>query len=535
MSKVVSVEEAVSQVRSGDSIAVCGTGVVLEPDLLLEELERRFLSDGTPADLSIVAPMCVGDQAGIGGMNRFAHRGMLRKLTTSSVNASRHPELIRMLDEGACEGYVIGMGTMIQLFTATGTGRSHVDTVAGLETYLDPRVEGGAMNAVSTDPPVRLIERDGEEMLSYPAFELDVAFIRATTADENGYLTLEEETNTLGVLDIALATKARGGIVIAQVKRIAASGSLDPRMVRVPGTLVDFVVHHPRQSQLGRTMQGPEDSWNPAFVGAVRSPLTEVQPVARTADRALLRRAALEMPKDGVAALGAGTPTHLPRIFHEEGATDEVVFTNEHGIHGGLMATAIGGSFVPALNPLAIMDSTFQFNFYESGLLDVAYLGAGEIDRFGNVNVSRFGPIWTATGGFCSITAKTPSIVFCGTLRSGRLQAEARDGKLTIVQEGLRPRFVSDVQQLTFPAARAVRRGQRVTYVTERCVFSLTEEGPVLTEIAPGIDLQRDVLDQVEFPVVVSSDLREMDAALFLSEPFGLAGRLSPKNAGGAR
>lgn len=521
--KICSAADAVARINDGVTVAVGGTGPVLETDLVLEALEQRFLADAHPRDLTLVSPMAPGDRGGKGGLNTFAHEGMIARLIGASFSNYRHPRLIELVRSGACEGYTVGMGTMVQLLTAISARKPGIFTTVGIGSFLDPRVEGGCMNAKSAHPPVRLERVDGKEYLYYRTFPIDVAIIRATTADENGYLSFEEEPNTLGMLELAAAAKASGGIVIAQVKRVARAGSLDPRLVRVPGALVDAIVVHPRQTQLSAEMADPLRGWNPFLAGSLKAPLAGLPRLEGVAERAMLRRAVLELRCGDVINLGAGVATQLPRIALEERILDNVVFTNEHGIFGGLMATALGGSFVPALNADAIMDSAFQFNFYEGGGLDIAFLGVGQVDADGNVNVSKFAREWNGPGGFNSITENTPRIVFCSTLTSGGLKIEVADGRMSIAQEGRVRKFVPQVEQITLNAKRAFAQNQSVLYVTERAVFRLGARGPELIEVAPGIDVERDVRPLVGFPLRVAESLRTMDERILSETPLGLA------------
>jgi len=520
--KVLSADEAVAQIKDGATVAVSGVGPVLEADLILEALEKRFLAEGHPRSLTVFSPMPPGDRPSQGGMNCFLHEGMLAKFIGSYFNRNRHPKLIELIRVGACEGYGMGMGTMVQLLTAIASHKPGLFTKVGLGTYLDPRVEGGCMNEKSTHPPVRLERLDGKEYLYYPSFPVNVAIIRGTTADENGYLSFEEEPNTLGMLELAAAAKASGGIVLAQVKRLAKANSLDPKLVRVPGPLVDAIVVHPRQMQLSPQMADPLHGWNPFFSGSLKAPLNDLPRLEGTVERIMMRRAALELRPDDVVNAGAGVPIELSRIALEEGILNEVVFTNEHGIFGGLMGNAIGGSFVPALNADAIMDSAFQFNFYEGGGLDIAFLGIGQIDADGNVNVSKFAREWYGPGGFMSITEETPRLVFCGSLTTGGLKVEIVKGRLRVVEEGRFRKWVPKVEQITLNAKRAYSKGQSVLYVTERAVFKLGEQGPELIEVAPGIDPDRDVLPHVGFPLRVSESLRTMDPRILCDTAMGI-------------
>ena len=513
--KVMSAEAALALIPDGASVAVGGTGPVLEPDLLLHALEQRYLQTGSPRALTVVSPMLPGARAGEGGLNAFAHEGMIDRIIGASFSMHRHPRLLEMLRAGACEGYIIGMGTMVQLMTAAGARKPGVWTTVGIGSFLDPRLEGGRMNERSQADMAQVVQLDGKEWLFYPTIPVDVALLRGTTADENGYVTFEEETNTLGLLEIAQAVKARGGRVIVQVKRLARANSLDPRTVRIPGPLVDAIVVHPQQTQLCVSMAEPLAGWNPFLAGALKADLSGIAPLADPAQRVMMRRAALALRPRQVINLGAGVATQLPRIALEEGILDEVIFTNEHGVFGGLMATALGGSFVPALNADAVMDSAFQFNFYEGGGLDITFLGIGEIDAAGNVNVSKFGREWNGPGGFNSITEHTPDLVFCGSLTSGGLKVEVDTGGLSIVQEGRHRKFVPRVEQVTLNAQRAFERGQRILYITERAVFRRDAQGPVLVEVAPGIDPATQIAPFVGFPLRIADDLKQMDPRIF--------------------
>jgi len=522
MHKVVTAGKAAQGIADGATIAIGGTGPVLEPDLVLAAIERRFLEQGLPRDLSLFCPMLPGDRPGEGGLNCFAHEGMTAKVIGASFSAKRHPALLKLFREEKVEGYMLGMGTAIQLLTAIGARKPGVFTKAGLGSFLDPRLEGGCVNRRSTRPPVRVERLDGQEYLYYPALAIDVAIIRATTADENGYLSMEEEPNTLGMAELALAAKASGGMVIAQVKRLARAGSLDPRLVKVPGPLVDQIVVHPEQTQLSRQMADPAQGWNPFLAGALKTPYEQFPAMELDAQKLILRRAALELRAGDVVNLGAGVATHLPRIALEEGILDQVIFTNEHGVFGGLMATASGGSFVPAYNADAIMDSSFQFNYYDGGGLDITFLGIGQLDAAGNINVSKFGNEWNGSGGFNNIVERTPRLVFCGTFSSGGLRLDIDGEGVRVLQEGRFGKLVPAVEQITLNAARALDKGQAVTYITERAVFALTGAGLTLIEVAPGIDVDRDIRAHLGFELAVSDELARMDSRIYRTARMGL-------------
>jgi propionate CoA-transferase len=526
MVKFLEAEEAIALIPNGATLGLAATGPVLAADLLLNALEKSFLSKGAPRDLTVFSPWLPGDAVGEGGLNCIAHEGLLRKMIGATYSLSRHPRLIDLLLSGKVESYTMGMGTAVQLSAAIAAGKPGHFTTVGIGSFLDPRVEGGCVNAISKNPPVRVEVIDGKEWLFHPSFPIDVCIIRATTADENGYLSFEEEPNTLGVVQMAAAVRASGGTVIAQVKRVARAHSLDPRSVRVPGALVDVVVVDPEQTQLSRQFADPLHGWSPFYAGALKMPFNKQKPLEQGIERLILRRAAQELRAGDIVNLGGGMPTHMPRIALEEGALNDVVFTNEHGIFGGLMGIT-QGSFVPAMNPDAIMDALFQFSFYESGGLDITFLGMGQTDRHGNVNVSKFGKMLNGPGGFNSITEKTKRIVFCGSLTAGGLKVQEEDGRVRIVNEGRQKKFVPDVEQITLNGPRAFAQGQEVTYITERALFRLTADGPELAEIAPGIDVESEVKAQVAFPFKVSPNLKTMDANLYGPALMGLKQRLS--------
>jgi acyl CoA:acetate/3-ketoacid CoA transferase len=519
----LSADEAVRLIPSGATVTIGGTGAVLEPDLILAALERRFMQTGTPRDLISINPMCPSDRPGEGGLNVLAHDGMLKRIIGGSYLARRHPGLIRMIREDRVEAYNLPMGTLVQWFTAVGAGKPGVLTQIGIGSFVDPRVEGGRMNARTTENLAEVLTLRGEEYLFYPTFPVDVAIIRGTTADQHGNISMEEEPNTLGMADLAMAVRNSGGKVIVQVKRLAKRGSLDPRLVRVPAPLVDVVVVNPRQTQLTPTTVGGQQGYNPALSGEMKVPFDSIPPLPLDGKKVILRRAARELRRGDVVNLGAGLATELPIVALEEGILEQVTFTNEHGIFGGLMGTAIKTTFVVALNAEAIMDSTFQFNFYDGGGLDVTFLGVGQLDAAGNNNVSRFGDDIPGCGGFHDITERARRIVFCTFFTAGGLQVEVRDGQLKILREGKYPKLVEHVEQLTFNAARAFAKGQEVLYVTERAVFRLTADGLTLVEVAPGIDVERDIRAHMMCPLRVAPDVRSMEATLFLPNPIGLA------------
>jgi acyl CoA:acetate/3-ketoacid CoA transferase len=514
-SKVTTVDEAVGRIRSGATVMVdsCGGGIN-EPGGVLAALERRFVESGEPRDLTLYLVSGMGDRRG-GGADRFAHTGMVRRVYASHWGWS--PRLGDMAVAGEFEAYVLPQGVMAHLLRDIAAGKPGVVTDVGIGTFVDPRVEGGKVNDRTRDDYVQIVQLAGREWLFFPRMPIDVSIIRATTADERGNLTMEHEGLTLEVLSAAQAARNSGGLIIAQVKQLAAAGTLDARQVRVPGNLVDAIVVVPEQQQ---TMHL---AYNPAFSGEMRVPHASLPPVTLDARKIVARRAAHELVPGAVVNLGFGIADGVASVAAEEGILDEVLFSIEQGPVGGI--PAMGDHFGLAVNAEAILDQPYQFDFYDGGGLDLTFLSFAEIDPAGDVNVSRFGGRLVGTGGFINMSQNAKKVVFCGTFTSGGLEVAITDGRLEIVHEGRHRKFVDRVEQITFKAAVARNRGRAVLYVTERAVFALDDDGLVITEIAPGVELERDVLAQAGGNLRVSPALREMCAAIFAPAPMRLAAR----------
>ena len=515
--RLMTATEAVSLIEDGDSLVVGGSGGgLLEPDLLLTALGERYADSGNPAGLTLIHTTGIGDREG-GGMDHLAHPGLVRRVVAG--NWGMAPRMSEMAAEGAFEAYNFPQGVMSQLFRDVAAGRPGAITHVGIGTFCDPRLEGGRLNSLTPEGLVELVELSGKEWLFYPSFDIDVCFIRGTTADEDGNLSFEEEGARLEMLAMAQATRNRGGLVIAQVKQLAARGSLDPRQVIVPGICVDVVVVNPEQRQV------VTHAHNPAFSGALKTALSTLEPFPLDQRKVVARRAAREISTGDVVNLGVGIADGVASVAAEEGWLAEFTLTVEQGIVGGVPARGL--IFGVATNPTAVLDQPSQFDFYDGGGLDVAFLGFAQIDRHGNVNVSKFGSRIVGTGGFVNISQNARTVVFCGTFTAGGLRAVPENGELRLQQEGSHRKFVEEVDQITFSAAEARRRGQRVLYMTERAVFELGDEGLVLIEVAPGIDARTDVLDTFGWKVP-TRDPRRMDQSIFQDKPLGADWRSRP-------
>lgn len=490
------------------------------PDELLAAIGNRFATTSSPRDLTLIHPIAAGDMYGIKGIDHLAQDGLIRRVLAGSYPSGPSkmdpPKIRQMIGSGAVEAYNIPSGVLFQMQRAAAAKQPGVLTGTGLGTYADPRIDGAKMNAKTPDF-VELMEVNNQEWLFYPAVPVDVAIIRATTADANGNLSFEHEGSALGALDQAYAAHNNGGIVIAQVKRVSTS-PLPTGTVRIPGVLVDVVVVAPDQ------MQTTQTQYDPALSGEEHRALDTIEPVEWALEKIIARRAAAEIARGDIVNLGFGISANVPRILLEEGDHDQVTWVIEQGAVGGFPLT--GFAFGCALNPQAIMQSADQFTLLSGGGFDVAMLSFLEVSAHGDVNVSHLPArphVTAGVGGFADITTHAPRLVFSGYFTAGKKDIVIRDGGLEIREDGDVPKFVPEVAQITFSGQMGARRHQEVLYVTERAVIKLIDGQLTVVEIAPGVDLERDVLGKAAIELAVSEDLQLMDARLFSPEPVGLS------------
>ncbi|RTR01120.1 acyl CoA:acetate/3-ketoacid CoA transferase [Halomonas nitroreducens] len=515
--KIVSAREAVNLIRDGDAVATGGFVGIGFAEQLAVALEQRFLETGQPRNLTLMYAAGQGDGRER-GLNHLGHEGLVARVIGGHWGLV--PRLQALAIEGRIQAWNLPQGVISHLFRDTAAGKPGTLSRVGLGTFVDPRLDGGRLNEATTEARVELVTLGGEELLFYKAEPLQVALLRGTTADTLGNVTMEREALTLEVLAIATAVHNAGGVVIVQVERLAERGTLPPKEVKIPGVLVDCVVVCEDPTQHWQTFQ---TAYNPAYSGEIRAPMRTPAPLPLSVRKIIARRAAFELQPNSVVNLGIGMPEGVGAVASEEQLLDYLTLTAEPGVIGGLPAGGL--DFGAATNTQAIIDQPAQFDFYDGGGLDIAFLGMAQADGTGNVNVSKFGPRLAGAGGFINISQNARKVVFMGTFVATKEALTVVDGALRLPKDG-KPKFVDEVEHRTFSGVLAATDGKPVRYITERCVFELTAEGLALTEIAPGVQLERDILAHMGFTPRMDAPPRQMDARIFRDEPMGLAGEL---------
>ncbi|MDB5917650.1 MAG: acyl CoA:acetate/3-ketoacid CoA transferase [Massilia sp.] len=512
--KIVTAAQAADRIRDGDTVATGGFVGVGFAENIAVALEQRFVNTGLPRGLTLVYAAGQGDGKQR-GLNHFGHAGLVKRVIGGHWGLV--PALQKLAIDNQVEAYNLPQGVISQLFRDTAAGKPGLVSSVGLGTFVDPRFGGGKINALAREDVVSLIEIDGREYLFYKTRPIHVAIVRGTSADAAGNVTMEKEALTLEALAIAMAAHNSGGIVIVQVEQVVANGSLNPRQVKIPGILVDCVVVAEKPEY---HMQTFATGYSAAYAGAARVPLSSIGLMPLCERKIIARRAFMELSRGDVVNLGIGMPEVVAQVAAEEGMLAAITLTAEAGVIGGMPAGGL--DFGTATNADAVIDQPYQFDFYDGGGLDVAVLGLAQADRHGNLNVSKFGAIVAGAGGFINISQNARKVVFAGTFTACGLKTAVSEGQLRIVSEGSMRKFVDEVEHRTYSGEFAWARGQEALYVTERCVFRLVEGGLELVEVAPGIDVERDVMARMAFRPKVSAQLKLMDARIFVDGPMGL-------------
>ena len=515
--RVVSFDKAVSYIHDGDTILIGGSGGGHAiPEALIVALEKRYLSEQEPKNITLLHPVGVGDNISQ-GVGHLAHPGLVKRIVTGALVNS--PAFQDRAEQDTVEAYTLPQGALSELMREMAAGRPGLFSQVGLHTFVDPRLDGGRQSKCAKEDLVELVTLQGKEWIFYKPYQVDIAFLRGTTADEDGNVTMEREAIYGEMLSMAQATHRNGGIVIVQVAQLAQRGTLPAKQVKIPGMLVDLIVVDPTQRQTYLM------EYSPAYAGEIKVPMNEITPLPLDARKIIARRAALELTPGAVCNLGSGVSTGIATIAAEEGILAEIILTNEQGLIGGAPSSDAGA----AINFTSIIDQPYMFDFYDGGGLDLAFLSFAQVDPTGNVNVSQFNGRIIGIGGFINISQCAKKVIFSGTFTAGDLQMSWPNGNTVIQKEGKFRKFVSNVEQISYNGRFAGERGQDALYITERAVFTRGEKGLKLIEIAPGIDLDRDILSHMDFCPEIAKDLKLMDERLFIDKPMDLGRDLHSK------
>ena len=510
--KIATADEAISVIQDGDVMAAAGFVGNGTPEELLIALEKRYLETAKPNNITLLFSSGLGD-AKERGLNRLAHKGLFKRVIAGHYGLM--PKIGQLALESEFEAYNLPQGMLTNLYRAVAGKKPGVLSKVGLGTFVDPRLEGGKVNDKAVEDLVEVVELGGEEWLFLKAFPINIALIRGTTADTTGNITMEKEILSLDTLAMATAVRNSGGYIIAQVERIADAGTLNPKHVKVPGILVDYVVVARPENH----MQTYATPYSPAYAGELKIPLKSIKQIPLDERKVIARRASLELRPYDVINLGIGVPEGVSNVANEEKILSYLTMTVEPGIVGGVPAGGL--DFGAATNPAAIIDMPDQFDFYDGGGLDLTCLGMAQCDQYGNVNSSKFGPRLAGCGGFINISQNAKEVLFVGTFTAGGLEVNIENGNLQIIKEGKTKKFVKTVEQITFSGKIGSRSGQKILYITERCVFKLKDQNLELIEIAPGIDIERDILPHMEFRPLINH-INVMDPRIFQPRAMGI-------------
>lgn len=524
MSKIITADQAAALIEDNVTLGATGFGLAGWAEEVAQAIEKRFTATGSPRNITLLHASAIGDWKER-GTTRLGKEGLIKKWIGAHIGSSAG--MSKLVIDNKIEAYNLPQGSIIQLLREIAGRRLGLFTKVGLGTFVDPRIEGGKMNAKTTAPINRVVEAEGEEWLFYKTFPIHVALLRGTTVDEHGNLTMEKEGPITEALSMAQAVKASGGIVIVQAEYLAKAGSLHPKQVKVPGILVDYIVIATKQEACWQT-EGLY--FNPAFAGDIKVPLNSIPVLPMDERKIIARRAAAELLPNAITNLGVGIPSDVAAIAAEEGVINLMTMTTEIGGVGGIPASL--PHFGHSYNGEAVVDHTSQFDFYDGGGIDVAFLGLAQTDKQGNVNVSKFKGRAMGCGGFINISQNSKKVVYCGSFTAGGLSVTAQDGKLVILQEGKGKKFIENVEQVTYSGQYAAKVNQPVLYITERAVFTLEDGEMTLIEIAPGIDLEKDVLALMDFKPQISRNVKVMDPAIFQPVWGGLKEVIEAKTKG---